>query len=393
MRSVLDMYDYQHGIAELYGTLQDDLSREVFWARLQADAEKEATINAESQFTGMLKLIDLRKAAPEKEALDQWRDRCKQLAQENKRVILYGTAFTGRFLARHLLSTGVDFYGFCGRSAEKFPHGLMGKPVVTPQWLIESGRDCYVIITATKNNGSYQEIESFLRQSDFPEAQILSSFWEDCREAALEWVRNFQYFEFPELYEPGTAFIDGGCLDGDSSIRFSKMAGKYSKIFAFEPDTISKKLCEANMSAAGLHDFQVIEAGLSNRIGTAEFFATHSESSFVLSEHSPEKPLPFSGEYTSIRTVILDDIVGNETVGFIKMDIEGAEYGALHGAERTIRRDRPLLAICVYHRPGDLLAIMDYCHRLIPEYRFWLRHYYMNSTETVLYASIKSLTR
>ena len=88
-----------------------------------------------------------------------------------------------------------------------------------------------------------------------------------------------------------------------------------------------------------------------------------------------------------IQTVTLDQVIDKETVGFIKMDIEGAEWGALHGAEKTILRDKPLLAICVYHIPGDTLAIMDYLAELVPEYRFWLRHYGPARTETVLYAA------
>lgn len=93
----------------------------------------------------------------------------------------------------------------------------------------------------------------------------------------------------------------------------------------------------------------------------------------------------------TIRAVALDDIEEVQKVGFIKMDIEGAELDALHGAERTIRRDRPFLAVCVYHREGDMLAIMDYLHQLVPEYRFWLRHYGPLYYETVLYASIDNL--
>ena len=72
----------------------------------------------------------------------------------------------------------------------------------------------------------------------------------------------------------------------------------------------------------------------------------------------------------------------------IKMDIEGAEFDALHGAEKVIRRNKPLLAICVYHRQGDMLAIMTYLRELVPEYRFWLRHYSVLDFETVLYAAI-----
>ena len=50
-------------------------------------------------------------------------------------------------------------------------------------------------------------------------------------------------------------------------------------------------------------------------------------------------------------------------------------------------RDRPLLALSVYHRMGDMLAIMDYLHHLVSEYRFWLRHYSVGLADTVLYAA------
>jgi hypothetical protein len=34
---------------------------------------------------------------------------------------------------------------------------------------------------------------------------------------------------------------------------------------------------------------------------------------------------------------------GDASIGFIKVDVEGAEYNALQGCLRTIRRDRPVI--------------------------------------------------
>ena len=84
----------------------------------------------------------------------------------------------------------------------------------------------------------------------------------------------------------------------------------------------------------------------------------------------------------------LDDVLGDKRVTLLKMDIEGAELDALCGAQETILRDKPFLAICAYHRQGDVIAIMDFLHKLVPEYRFWLRHYAPFATETVLYAAL-----
>ena len=83
----------------------------------------------------------------------------------------------------------------------------------------------------------------------------------------------------------------------------------------------------------------------------------------------------------------LDEVVDGK-VTFIKMDIEGAELQALFGAEKTIKKYKPKLAICIYHRLEDILEIPAYIHSIVPEYKFYIRHYSFSTSETVLYATI-----
>ena len=87
-----------------------------------------------------------------------------------------------------------------------------------------------------------------------------------------------------------------------------------------------------------------------------------------------------------IELTDIDSEVGDDKVTFIKMDIEGAELNALKGACKTILKNRPRLAICIYHKPEDICEIPEYLLSLVPEYRFWIRHYSSNEWETVLYA-------
>lgn len=68
------------------------------------------------------------------------------------------------------------------------------------------------------------------------------------------------------------------------------------------------------------------------------------------------------------------------------MDIEGAELPALHGALKIIKRDKPTLAICVYHKREDLITIPQYIKKIVPEYKLYLRVHYAYASELVLYA-------
>jgi hypothetical protein len=96
-----------------------------------------------------------------------------------------------------------------------------------------------------------------------------------------------------------------------------------------------------------------------------------------------------SGE-DSIDLVRIDDVLVGETapVTIIKMDVEGSELRALHGAQKTIVRDRPTLAISIYHNPDDLLTIAQYIKSLVPAYTFYLRSHKSALCDIVLYATL-----
>mgnify|MGYP002517000463 FL=1 len=81
-------------------------------------------------------------------------------------------------------------------------------------------------------------------------------------------------------------------------------------------------------------------------------------------------------------------MVGDDKVTFIKMDIEGAEMEALEGAKRTIKKNRPKLAISIYHKEDDLWEIPYYVLSRYPWSKIYMRHYSLTTNETVLYATV-----
>lgn len=116
--------------------------------------------------------------------------------------------------------------------------------------------------------------------------------------------------------------------------------------------------------------------GLWDKEGSLSFASNEGGSSGQFSEN---------GAYV-MEVTSLDSVLHDEEITFLKMDIEGSELNALKGAKLTIQMHKPKLAICVYHKPEDILVIPKYIKTLVPEYKFYLRHYSSYNTETVLYA-------
>ena len=167
-------------------------------------------------------------------------------------------------------------------------------------------------------------------------------------------------------------------LRGDTILGFNrKVKGNYNKIYAFEPDENNYGLLKKTVNDNGIKSIELVKTGCWSEKTKLDF-----KSEGALSTLNNEK----SDFIIEVDTI--DNIVQNDAVTFIKMDIEGSELEALHGARETIIRNKPNLAICVYHKPEDLITIPEYISSLIPEYKFYLRHHQFVSWETVLYAVI-----
>jgi FkbM family methyltransferase len=185
-----------------------------------------------------------------------------------------------------------------------------------------------------------------------------------------------QYFpDFIQLSDNET-FVDCGAFTLDTvGIFLKKTNYKFNKIFAFEPDADNINKCKKTLEKFGCVNVFLIEKGTWSEKKRL-YFNNRSDSGSNISENGD----------SVIDVDSVDNVCGKENVSFIKMDIEGAELEALHGAENTIRRYKPKLAICVYHKQEDLINIPQYILSIRDDYKLYLRHYGAFVTELVLYA-------
>lgn len=364
------MYEYAQRCRQLFDLLEDDVSRKLFKARMQFDIEPS--------MSNAVEILCLNEVSQKDPALRArrlaWKEDVKKLTSGGGKLIIYGVGLSGPIFADLLRYENIDFYGFCDKRAEAFPDGIKGKPVLPQSFLFQHPDECYVIMSVGLVN--IDSVMRDLQEHNFPMDHIMSFFDGE--------IVDKQYFDFPTLYRHGTAFVDAGCFDCSTDFAFSDWCGgEYSKIFAFEPDPENYLRCQPK--AKQIRDLVLLQAGVADKPGTAEFIA---KGSFSSSLHIPGRDAEME-QIVTVPVTTIDEAVGSEIVGMIKMDIEGMELAALQGAEETLRRDKPLLALSVYHRPGDVIALMDYLNKIVPEYHFWLRHYTGPAAhETVLYASV-----
>ncbi|MDD4591658.1 MAG: FkbM family methyltransferase [Parabacteroides sp.] len=175
--------------------------------------------------------------------------------------------------------------------------------------------------------------------------------------------------------------LDVGAYKGDVTLEFVKQTGnKYDGIIAFEPDKETLAIFRENIARNKVQRLEIHNKGAWHKRATLNFHDGRSGSSRV--SESDFKAVPS----TIIEVDTIDNILNGRPVTYISMDIEGAEHNALVGGEQTIKKWRPRIAVCAYHKREDLFDLVLLLESFVPDYKFYLRHYSDNQTETVLYA-------
>ncbi len=184
--------------------------------------------------------------------------------------------------------------------------------------------------------------------------------------------------------QPGDYVIDGGGCWGDTALYFADKAGEQGKVFTFEFIPGNLNILGKNLALNPELEprIQVVENALDSGSGQDIFYIDNGPASKVFFDEADA----YTGK---TKTLSIDGLVerdGLEKINFIKLDIEGAELSALKGAEKTIKRFKPVLAVALYHDLDDFFTIPQFLHGMGLGYKFYLGHYTIHHEETILFA-------
>jgi FkbM family methyltransferase len=330
-------------------------------------------------------------------------------------LVMYGAGVNAVLCAKFLREHSVvpDVVCVTSKKNPDEPQLFEGIPVITLEEVGERFREfncliAFADIVTAKNNlermsgvrgsfildnpGVVEDIDySFLKKNrtDFQKAYDLLADSKS-REAFVDFL-NMRISGEPDLsgitLEPqyfcdimplgsDEALVDCGAYDGDTIFTFiDKTGGRYDIIYAFEPDQNNFDNLMRNIESRGIKRVKMFQKGVWDKRDILKFSSTVSTASHIATDGN------FQIEVDSI-----DNVVSEGRATIIKMDIEGAELAALKGARKVIERERPRLAISVYHKAEDLITIPVHLAELMPECRFYLRKHSCFSLETVFYA-------
>ena len=367
--------------------------------------------------TGLDAVLALCPASDERQR-DQLRRRWRLKGlRDLEGAVIFGAAQLGGALARSLAEKGLRPAGFSDNDAARWGGVFEGLPVLAPGAL---GADRPVVIASKYVKEIYAGLRNrglrlvphyllpLLFPDDFPAGyhslsaeavaagreQIRSVYSllvdSDSRELFLKLLAfriSLDPLDLPDptpgQYFPGDfwrlspreVFVDVGACGGDTLAEFLRQTGGvFDRYFAIEPD-------RKNLEDLG----RAIPAGLRERIVVVPCGAgERRERVCFAADRGGESRVAADGP-AAIEIVSLDELLAAEAVSTIKIDVEGYEREVLRGARETIRRDRPKLAVSVYHALRDLWELPAWIRDCSPHYRYHLRHHTPEIYDTVLY--------
>jgi FkbM family methyltransferase len=155
----------------------------------------------------------------------------------------------------------------------------------------------------------------------------------------------------------GSAIIDCGAFTGDTFPDFLTATGGKCRIYALEAFPPNFQRLADRIAQDGLQDIAVPMAVAAAR----EKGTIHMSGDEAIADGCARIGTAGGREY-SVPCDTLDSLFFEKgiAIDYLKMDIEGAEMDALAGGRKTLRKNRPVVAVAAYHKPEHLVEIADF---------------------------------
>lgn len=212
------------------------------------------------------------------------------------------------------------------------------------------GQDLRSVVTSYLNSQEFAKRGLLERQLgkwtlvDLPQFKIFAS----AEDASIgrEIIEKHEYERqvtklFAKLLKPGMTVLDVGANIGYFSLLAASLVGPEGGVQSWEPSSGNVRALSASRAANGFSNIDVVQAAATDQPGLLRYFRNSSNGNVQgIEKNTPEDLL--SAE--TVMGLRIDDFIPEDAhVDFVKIDVEGFEYKAMMGAQKTISRCRPMV--------------------------------------------------
>lgn len=335
-------------------------------------------------------------------------------------VYIYGAGIDVSCIVSYFLNLGIDIKGVLDADPEKDGKLILDKvPVIFPKKISEKfdSEKTFVIINTAYFRGIEQyEIVCLLRELGITKFYELAEFEKSELKAKphpkvdigrIDYYRE-NVAELEEIYnklydirskeimlEYIRAYMEFG------TYRLEQCSSEKKYFYGQEQDGAREELY------THLNEEVWINCGSNNGDTIFWFFANGLEAKAVYAYEADEKiferlvkNIEYLPSHNRANVHLMNEFINDQTdwkkiedkITLINADVEGGEFDLLKSLRNVITACRPVLAICVYHKPSDLVEIPAYIQSIVDDYYLVLRKYESNvdnvrrTSELVLYA-------
>lgn len=169
------------------------------------------------------------------------------------------------------------------------------------------------------------------------------------------------------IVSPGDVVFDLGANYGVFSV-YAVSRGAES--YAFEPTPELGRFIERQSGSNKGGAIHLVPYAVSNVCEKTQFYISNVTQCNSLIERG--SALGEAASAITVDQITIDEFVKRNNISrvdFIKADIEGAERLMLRGAQETLRKFAPKLALCTYHLPDDKEVMTDLILKANPDYK------------------------
>jgi len=142
----------------------------------------------------------------------------------------------------------------------------------------------------------------------------------------------------------GDIVLDLGANIGYWTCLLAELVGENGHVYAFEPEPHNFELLKKNVEINNYKNVTLEQKAISNKTGKTNLFISD-----VKTDH---RLYDWSGNQDSIEVDVtrLDDYIGNDiSIDYVKSNLQGADFAAVQGMSRLLKKSRNLKMIVEYH--------------------------------------------